>query len=131
MKQTGTVYFYNLNSAKGRQIRILCLKLGLRIHAVDKSQYMEKIGAVAGVAGYTCSGEQYEGEGFLDEMLLLKGFNNGLLDRFLQGFRAMKIEPVGLKAVLTESNCEWNSLELHDELVKERQAMTAYEKQTR
>ena len=28
MKQNGAVYFYNLNSAKGRQIRMLCLKQG-------------------------------------------------------------------------------------------------------
>ena len=41
MKQNGAVYFYNLNSAKGRQIRMLCLKQGLKIRVVDQSQYEE------------------------------------------------------------------------------------------
>lgn len=52
MKQNGAVYFYNLNSAKGRQIRMLCLKQGLKIRVVDQSQYEEAIGAIAGVPGY-------------------------------------------------------------------------------
>lgn len=129
MKQTGTVYFYNLNSAKGRQIRLLCLKLGIKIRTVDRSQYLEPVGFLAGVPGYEASGQTYEEEGFQDEMLLMKGFSNGLLDRFLNGFRAMKIAPVALKAVLTDTNCGWNSLELYDELVKERQAMIQYENQ--
>ena len=106
---------------------MLCLKLGLKIRTVDSSQYLEPLGGLAGMPGYSLSGEQYAGEGFSDEMLLLKGFTNALLDRFLQGFRSMKIESVALKAVLTDTNCGWNSLELHDELVKERQAMTQHE----
>ena len=123
MKQNGAVYFYNLNSARGRQIRMLCLTLGLKIRVVDRAQYTEPIGAIAGVPGYTLSGEVYEGEGFEDEMLVLKGFTGGTLDNFLHGFRKMKIQPVSLKAVLTEANCSWNSLELHDELVKEHESM--------
>lgn len=123
MKQNGAVYFYNFNSERGRQIRMLCLTLGLKIRVVDRAQYKETIGAIAGVPGYSLSGEIYEGEGFEDEMLILKGFTGGMLDSFLHGFRKMKIQPVALKAVLTEANCGWNSLELHDELVKEHESM--------
>lgn len=123
MKQTGTVFFYNLNTAKGRQIRMLCLKLGLQIRNVGREQYLEPVGALAGVQGFELTGEIYTGEGFQDEMLVMKGFSNSVLDAFLRGFRTMKIAPVALKAVLTESNCGWNSLELYDELVKEHEAM--------
>ena len=123
MKQNGAVYFYNLNSERGRKIRMLCLTLGLKIRVVDRAQYTEAIGAIAGVPGYSLSGETYKGEGFEDEMLILKGFTGGMLDSFLHGFRKMKIQPVALKAVLTESNCGWNSLELHDELVQEHESM--------
>ena len=119
MKQNGAVYFYNLNSAKGRQIRMLCLSLGLKIRVVEKEQYGESIGALAGIAGYTLSGQIYEGEDFEDEMLVLKGFSESMLDAFLHSFRKKKIQPVALKAILTEANCGWNSIELHDELVKE------------
>lgn len=49
MKQNGAVYFYNLNSERGRKIRMLCLTLGLKIRVVDRAQYTEAIGAIAGV----------------------------------------------------------------------------------
>lgn len=123
MKQNGAVYFYNLNSAKGRQIRMLCLKLGLKIRVVEKAQYEEAIGAIAGVPGYVLTESTYSGEGFNDEMLILKGFSEGMLDSFLHGFRKMKIQPVDLKAILTEANCGWNSIELHDELIREHENM--------
>lgn len=123
MKQNGAVYFYNLNSAKGRQIRMLCLTLGLKIRVVDKAQYEEAIGAIAGVPGYALKESIYSGEGFSDEMLVLKGFSEKTLDNFLHGFKKMKIQPVALKAILTEANCDWNSIELHDELVKEHENM--------
>ena len=64
MKQNGAVYFYNLNSERGRQIRMLCLTLGLKIRVVDRAQYTEAIGAIAGVPGYSLSGETYTGNGF-------------------------------------------------------------------
>ena len=38
MKQNGAVYFYNLNSERGRQIRMLCLTLGLEIPVVERAQ---------------------------------------------------------------------------------------------
>ena len=56
MKQNGAVYFYNLNSERGRKIRMLCLTLGLKIRVVDRAQYTEAIGAIAGVPGYSLSG---------------------------------------------------------------------------
>ena len=61
MKQNGAVYFYNLNSERGRQIRMLCLTLGLKISVVDRAQSTEAIGAIAGVTGYSLSGETNKG----------------------------------------------------------------------
>lgn len=128
MRQSGVVFFYNLNSAKGRKIRMLCMKMGLRIRSIDKAQYLEPVGALAGVPGYTLTGEAYTGEGFQDEMLVMKGFTEPVLDQFLRGFKTLKIEPVALKAILTEANCGWTSLALHEELVKEHEAMRQYAK---
>lgn len=129
MKQTGVVYLYNMGSSRGRQIKMLCLKQGLQIRTVERSQYLESVGGLAGVPGFELTGEEYTGDGFTDEMLLMKGFTNTMLDNFLRGFRTMKINPVALKAILTDGNCGWNSLELHDELVKERQSILQNEKQ--
>ena len=121
-KNNGMVLFYNLDGEKGRSIRMLCLRLGLKIKNIEKEQYLEPIGALAGIPGFECTGEVCT-EAFEDEMLLMKGFTNQMLNQFLTGFQKMKIEKVSLKAMITETNCTWNSLELHEELQKEHAAM--------
>lgn len=121
-KTNGMVLFYNLDGEKGRSIRMLCLRMGLKIKNVEKDQYLEPIGALAGVPGFACTGAACT-ETFEDEMLVMKGFTNQMLNQFLTGFQKMKIEKVQLKAILTEMNCAWSSLELHAELIREREAM--------
>ena len=91
MKQNGAVYFYNLNSERGRKIRMLCLTLGLKIRVVDRAQYTEAIGAIAGVPGYSLSGETYKGEGFEDEMLILKGFTGVDVDVVIETKRGHRL----------------------------------------
>ena len=65
----------------------------------------------------------YSGDGFDDEMLLIVNCPGPLLDLFLQAFRRQKLAPVRLKAVLTPTNREWDSVALHAELCRERQAI--------
>lgn len=55
---------------------------------------------------------------FYDEMIVFCYFENKFLDLFLQQMRNMNIK-ISLKAVLTPTNCFWNSIDLHQELSKE------------
>lgn len=125
MKHKGTVLLYNIDGDRGRQIRLLCVKLGLFVRQVEKNQYGMTLGSLAGVPGYAAEDADYEGEGFGEEMMLMKDFDGQMLNSFLNGFRSMKIAPVALKAVLTQTNCEWTSLKLHEEISAEHAAMTA------
>ena len=125
MKHKGTVYLYNMAGDRSRMIRLLCVKLGLKAREVSLAEYGMSLGAMTGTAGYEPEPASYEGPGFDDEMLLMKDFDGPMLNSFLSGFRAMKIAPVALKAVLTETNCAWNSLKLHAEISAEHAAMTA------
>lgn len=61
---------------------------------------------------------------FFDEMMVMKGFSNSRLDQFLKGMRKAGIERVDYKAVLTPTNCRWNSWQLYQEIRKEHEAMT-------
>ena len=56
-------------------------------------------------------------------MLVLAHFSDAQLSGFLQALRASKLPPIALKAVLTEENKGWNSLELHEALLEEHTAM--------
>ena len=114
------VLLYNLDDPKGAKIRRMALPLGLRTRLVAPEQYGLTLAALT-------EGEEPEspwaGEGFEEEMLLLVNCPGPLLDRFLQGFRRNKIPPVALKAVLTPTNRAWNSLQLREELSRERAAI--------
>ena len=114
------VLLYNLDNPKGAKIRRMALPLGLRTRLVTPAEYGLTLGAlVEGEAPET----PWTGEGFEDELLLLVNCPGPLLDRFLQGFRRNKIPPVALKAVLTPTNRAWNSLQLREELSRERAAI--------
>ena len=114
------VLLYNLNNEKGAKIRRMCLPLGLRARLVEPAEYGLTLNElVEGRAPET----PWAGEAFADEVLLLVNCTGPLLDRFLQGFRRNKIPPVGLKAVLTPTNGTWNSLQLREELAREREAI--------
>ena len=58
---------------------------------------------------------------FIDEVRPLLG---GELDAFLRAFRSYRVAPVALKAVLTETNAGWDSVRLHEELCRERDALS-------
>ena len=129
--------FYNLENSKGRTLKMLCLRLKIKIRIITKEQYNQTIkiriitkeqynqtlGALAGIDGFPLKEEVYTGDGFTDEMLVFKGFDNALLDRFLVEFKKLHLTRIGLKAVLTEHNINWNSIALHEELLAEEKKM--------
>ena len=116
---TPTVFLYNLDNPRGAKIRRLCMPLGLRTGLVSKDAYGQPLGELAQPE------TPYAGEGFDDEMMVLSDCPGRLLDLLLQSFRRNKVAPVHLKAVLTPTNREWDSVALHAELCREREAIRA------
>lgn len=118
------VLFYNLDNEKGRKLKLICLKLKLKIRIIYPEQYFEPIGFLAGLAKVTSSKKPFNETGFSDEMLVMKGFDNRLLDLFLLEFKKNHIERIHLKAVITDQNMYWDSIKLHAELISEHEAMS-------
>ncbi len=111
---------YNLSPARQGAVRMLCARLKIRARAVEASEYAEKLGALAGMEEKR--NEPFSGEPFADEMLLMAGFAPQTLDALLRAFRSYRVAPVALKAVLTPVNAEWDSVRLHEELLREHGA---------
>lgn len=117
------VLFYNPDRETERSIAMLCMRLKIKIRKVTPEQYHQPLGALLGIEGVEIQPGIYEGEGFLDQMLVFHGFYDGLLDRFLQEYRRARIPRIGLKAVVTSHNIHWDSIRLHQELMQEEAAM--------
>ena len=116
------ILMYNLDDKKGSRLRLMCLKLHIRARSVAPSEYGEPVGALAGLLPRTGAAPT---AGFDDEMLVLVNFGGKLLNRFLQEMRAAKTPGVALKAVLTPTNAQWDSVRLHAEIRREHEAMRA------
>lgn len=120
-----TVLCYNLKGTKkGRKITMIFGSLGYRVRHIEKADYSRPIGVLAGMlSGEESESAAYDGEGFSDEMLVIYAERGQMFDRALAMMRKEK-SVVSLKAVLTETNCKWDSLKLYEEIRSEHQYMT-------
>ena len=121
MKQL--ILSYNLPAKHLAKLRMAAMKLGVSVRPIEKREYLQSLGSFAGSLGTFES--VYDGESFPEPMLVLCGFSQPMVNTLLTLLKASRLPPIPLKAVLTETNQGWNSLELHDELQKEHAAMRA------
>ena len=95
---------------------------------IDPRDYLERLGFITGNKNFERIGIPFTGNAFDDEMMLLKNFEGNTLDLFLEAYRKAGITPVILKAALTPTNIHWNTLQLYEELARERRAFEAFMK---
>lgn len=129
---TPQILLYNItNEEQKKKIKALILRLKIRARIVEKDRYGEPIGRLAGmdidlVENFSdrSTSEMAEGDmtDFSDEMLIFCFLPDGLLNQMLQGLRKAGVY-IPLKAVLTPSNCMWNSYIMHREIAKEHALM--------
>lgn len=119
------VLLYNLdNSERGRKIKFILVRMGVRIKNVKKEDYLKPIGALAGLAGVEAGDSVYDGPGFTEEMLVMKGFTGLQIDDMILRFRKERLDKINLKAVMTDTNKTWDSITLYENLKEEHEQMT-------
>lgn len=119
MKNAGTVLMYNCSGPEFSKLKQIFAMLRLRMRVVEPDRYHVPLNELA-----QGKGEPGESAAPLPEpMLVFCGLGQGLLNQVLEVIRLAKLPPIPLKAVLTETNQSWNTLQLHEELLKERKAI--------
>lgn len=129
---TPQILLYNItNAEQKKKIKALILRLKIRARIVEKDRYDEPIGRLAGmdidlvkdsIDRSTSEMSEEDMTDFSDEMLIFCFLPDGLLNQMLQGLRKSGVY-IPLKAVLTPSNCMWNSYMMHREIAKEHEMM--------
>ena len=112
---------YNLDKPQKLKLMFVCGQLKIACRSVPRADYNQPIAALAGMRARVP--DRYEGEGFTDEMLVMVNFTGNLLNAFLNALRLNRATGVALKAVMTPSNADWDSVKLHDEILREHIAM--------
>lgn len=98
------------------------LPLRVKIKKVDREEYLQPIGYLVGNKDIDPTLEKYEGPELGDEMLLFSDLAGNKLNQLLISLKKSAVR-INLKAVLTESNQKWNTIQLYEELTKEHEAL--------
>lgn len=126
------ILLYNItNEEHKKKIKALVLRLKIRVRLVEKSRYGEPVGHLAGLdIAEAAEDVQFSPDGngtqdtddFSDPMLIFCFLPDATLNQLLQGLRKAGIR-IPLKAVLTPTNCTWNSRKIYREIAREHEMM--------
>lgn len=99
-------------------------EMNIAVRAVPEEEYAAPIGLAAGAKNWRnpllagTHGMKESGP-LTEPLLVMAGFDEKLLDRFLSRLRRERLE-LPLKAVLTPDNANWNARDLFAHIVQER-----------
>ena len=121
---------YNLSGEKASKIAFAAMRNGVRLRPVSPSEYGCSLGFLCGLETAAQSDQPDEAltpnaptAPFRDEMLVMAFFSDAQISAFLGTLRRLKAPSVALKAILTDTNQAWDSLELNRQLSMERDAL--------
>lgn len=120
--KSGTILMYNCSGPEFSKLRQIFAMLRLRMRPVGPDRYHLPLIELAEGKGDAAAAAE---EAIPESMLVFCGLGDALLHQVLEVIRVAKLPPIPLKAVLTNTNREWDTKQLHEELLKEREAIAA------
>ena len=124
-KSTQKILLFSVAAQKVEKIKSPVQKLlEYTVQQVEKSDYGQKLGAIAGITGFKKDGSRYSGADFPAELLVFSGINSSQMDIFLAEYKKAGIEPIGCKAVVTPDNVFWSADKLFREIFREHLFMS-------
>ena len=126
--KSGTILMYECSGPEYSKLRQIFAMLRLRMRPVTPDKYHLTLAELAD-GKLTGKGEPLEDASDVkpvpERMLVFCGLNQVLLAQVLEVIRLAKLPPIPMKAVLTMNNLQWNTMQLYEELCREREAMEA------
>ena len=123
MSETQILLYNFKDEDRLRQIRRYLNRHKVSVRMVQPSEYLESLGFLFEIPGFAKNPVFNLGKNFQEEMMVLKDFSNEQLDEFLAFFKENGMPSVSLKAMLTPVTVHWDSVKLHEELMKEHAVM--------
>ena len=125
MTQTQILLYNFKDEDRLRQIRRYLNRHRISVRMVQQPEYLESLGFLFEIPGFSKNPVFNLGKNFQEEMMVLKDFSSEQLDEFLAFFKENSLPPVALKAVRTPVTMHWDSMKLHEELMREHAATHA------
>jgi hypothetical protein len=119
-----TVLLFNMPLREKRiKIGRALLPLNIAVKAIEKKDYGQSIGYLAGFKDMPEIKEMDTGDELEGEMVVMAGLSGAKTDMVLAALRKAGVQRTCLKAVLTDTNRFWNARALYEELKKEHSQM--------
>lgn len=115
--------FHFSDREKRNKITRALLPLKLKIKEVEKKDYLQPIGYLAGNPDIAPAEEEYNGSELEGEMLVMAGISSSKMDMVLRTLRKSGAGMISYKASLTPTNQYWNALQLFQEIKAEHEKM--------
>lgn len=130
------VLCYHLKGTpKGKKIGMIFGFLGYKVRHVTGEEYHRPLGELVGIypSGEDTLGQPVQKaeeckEDFPEEMLVIHATNEDMLDRALFLMKKEQVQ-VELKAMVTQTNRDWDTYALYEEIKKEHAFMKQKEKE--
>lgn len=116
--------FYNFSEERMRKARFALLPLRIRTKTVSKSEFNQPLGYLAGIKGIEPAETEFVGSGFDEEMIVMHNFTNKTVDSLIRALNKCGVGRVPLKAVITPTNKDWNSVQLFEAVKADSDEMT-------
>lgn len=117
------VLLYNLgeDTARGSHVRSILAKLGVEVETVTGESLDQSIGYLAGLSGFEKNEDAFwDGNAPSTEFMLMCGFGEALLDKFLDAMQAQGLR-IDHKAIVTDYNRYYTLSELIGDIEEEHE----------
>ena len=126
----GTVLYYTPErSERTTKLKSIFVRQGLRIRNIQKEEFNETVGYLAGIKGYEKTDQSQEEREIPVEVLVMKGFTSRQIDDLLLAIRKAGLSKIDLKAIITDQNAGWTFFQLYEEIKKEHEKVSGKTRQ--
>ncbi len=122
MKETILLFHFTDRQKRNKVVSAL-FPLKLKIKDIEKKDYLQPIGFLAGSKDIPLVEEEYDGEELEGEMLVMAGISGTRMDMVLRALRKSGVGPIPYKAAMTPTNQYWNPIQLFREIKEEHEKM--------
>lgn len=120
--------FYNFSEDRMRKAKFALLPLKIRIKTVSRTEYNQPLGYLAGIKGVEPVSENSDRMGFDEEMIVMHNFTSRTIDNLIRALNKCGVGRVPLKAVITPTNKDWNSVQLFEAVKADSEEMSGKNK---
>ncbi len=122
MKETILLFNAN-NKAVNLKIQKALFPLKIRLKKVDKKDYNQPLGYLAGIDKLSPEEGNDNGDELEDMMMIFAFLSDAKLNQVLAALRKCGAGPFPYKAILTPTNQYWNARQCFEEVKKEHETM--------